>query len=180
LQTQLQQNQSKSPTNNENSNNQPANGTIVNNDAVKQQPAQQQQIQSQNHNHNHNQTQQAQHQQQQHQQQQQQQNVIKVEQKPVECNLCHRKFKNIPALNGHMRLHGGYFKKDSDTKKCDKKESTGPPLQTASVGVRALIEEKIINKRNSKELKVLYNKPFIIFQMILKNLCSFIFHRVHS
>lgn len=33
--------------------------------------------------------------------------------KPVECNLCHRKFKNIPALNGHMRLHGGYFKKVS-------------------------------------------------------------------
>ena len=33
------------------------------------------------------------------------------EPKPVECNLCHRKFKNIPALNGHMRLHGGYFKK---------------------------------------------------------------------
>lgn len=52
-----------------------------------------------------------------------------------------------------MRLHGGYFKKDSDTKKCDKKESTGPPLQTASVGVRALIEEKIINKR-SKDLKL--------------------------
>lgn len=34
-----------------------------------------------------------------------------VDPKPVECNLCHRKFKNIPALNGHMRLHGGYFKK---------------------------------------------------------------------
>ncbi|XP_064623846.1 uncharacterized protein LOC135485588 isoform X2 [Lineus longissimus] len=32
--------------------------------------------------------------------------------KPVECSLCHRRFKNIPALNGHMRLHGGYFKKD--------------------------------------------------------------------
>lgn len=31
--------------------------------------------------------------------------------KPVECSLCQRKFKNIPALNGHMRLHGGYFKK---------------------------------------------------------------------
>lgn len=75
------------------------------------------------------------------------------DQKPVECNLCHRKFKNIPALNGHMRLHGGYFKKDTDTKKSDKKESSGPPLQTASVGVRALIEEKIINKR-SKDLKV--------------------------
>ncbi|XP_039282928.1 mucin-5AC [Nilaparvata lugens] len=68
-------------------------------------------------------------------------------QKPVECNLCHRKFKNIPALNGHMRLHGGYFKKDSDSKKCEKKETTGPPLQTASMSVRALIEEKIIQKR---------------------------------
>uniref|UniRef100_A0A182K505 C2H2-type domain-containing protein n=1 Tax=Anopheles christyi TaxID=43041 RepID=A0A182K505_9DIPT len=78
--------------------------------------------------------------------------TTKLEQKPVECNLCHRKFKNIPALNGHMRLHGGYFKKDSEAKKCDKKENTGPPLQTASVGVRALIEEKIINKR-SKDLK---------------------------
>lgn len=38
-------------------------------------------------------------------------NILKHEPKPVECNLCHRKFKNIPALNGHMRLHGGYFKK---------------------------------------------------------------------
>ncbi|KXJ71218.1 hypothetical protein RP20_CCG021091 [Aedes albopictus] len=83
--------------------------------------------------------------------------LAKVDQKPVECNLCHRKFKNIPALNGHMRLHGGYFKKDSETKKCDKKEHTGPPLQTASVGVRALIEEKIINKR-SKDLKNLLLK----------------------
>lgn len=35
----------------------------------------------------------------------------KQELKPVECNLCHRRFKNVPALNGHMRLHGGYFKK---------------------------------------------------------------------
>ncbi|KAF6216062.1 hypothetical protein GE061_000400 [Apolygus lucorum] len=69
--------------------------------------------------------------------------------KPVECNLCHRKFKNIPALNGHMRLHGGYFKKDSDSKKCEKKEVSGPPLQTASVSVRALIEEKIIQKRTN-------------------------------
>lgn len=80
-------------------------------------------------------------------------NGQKADQKPVECNLCHRKFKNIPALNGHMRLHGGYFKKENDGKKSDKKESSGPPLQTASVGVRALIEEKIINKR-SKDLRV--------------------------
>ncbi|KRT84188.1 hypothetical protein AMK59_2273, partial [Oryctes borbonicus] len=76
----------------------------------------------------------------------------KNEPKPVECNLCHRKFKNIPALNGHMRLHGGYFKKDADNKKCEKKDSAGPPLQTASVSIRALIEEKIINKRNVNPL----------------------------
>jgi len=31
--------------------------------------------------------------------------------KPVVCSICDRRFKNIPALNGHMRLHGGYFKK---------------------------------------------------------------------
>lgn len=80
-------------------------------------------------------------------------NIVKIEQKPVECNLCHRKFKNIPALNGHMRLHGGYFKKDTESKKNEKKETPGPPLQTASIGVRALIEEKIISKR-SKDLKV--------------------------
>lgn len=33
------------------------------------------------------------------------------EDKPVECSICCRRFKNTPALNGHMRLHGGYFKK---------------------------------------------------------------------
>ncbi|XP_066597928.1 zinc finger protein 541-like isoform X2 [Prorops nasuta] len=76
-------------------------------------------------------------------------NKSQTEPKPVECNLCHRKFKNIPALNGHMRLHGGYFKKDAENKKSEKKEVTGPPLQTASVSVRALIEEKIIQKRTS-------------------------------
>jgi hypothetical protein len=47
------------------------------------------------------------------QSQQQQQQHSQQDPKPVECNLCHRKFKNIPALNGHMRLHGGYFKKAS-------------------------------------------------------------------
>ena len=38
-------------------------------------------------------------------------NFIFSEPKPVQCNICNRRFKNIPALNGHMRLHGGYFKK---------------------------------------------------------------------
>ncbi|XP_076226038.1 uncharacterized protein LOC116426634 isoform X2 [Nomia melanderi] len=78
-------------------------------------------------------------------------NKTQTEPKPVECNLCHRKFKNIPALNGHMRLHGGYFKKDAENKKSEKKEVVGPPLQTASVSVRALIEEKIIQKRTTAD-----------------------------
>lgn len=50
----------------------------------------------------------------------------KPEQKPVECNLCHRKFKNVPALNGHMRLHGGYFKKVSTVS--PEFEYTGPAV----------------------------------------------------
>ncbi|XP_038072784.1 uncharacterized protein LOC119741156 isoform X2 [Patiria miniata] len=29
-------------------------------------------------------------------------------QQPVECSVCKRMFKSMPALNGHMRLHGGY------------------------------------------------------------------------
>ncbi|CAD5120554.1 unnamed protein product [Dimorphilus gyrociliatus] len=32
----------------------------------------------------------------------------------VECKECNRKFKNMAALNGHMRLHGGYQKKSDD------------------------------------------------------------------
>lgn len=31
----------------------------------------------------------------------------------VECNICQRRFKNLPALNGHMRLHGGYLNNPS-------------------------------------------------------------------
>ncbi|XP_034326291.2 transcriptional-regulating factor 1 isoform X3 [Magallana gigas] len=45
--------------------------------------------------------------------------------KPVVCNICDRKFKNIQALNGHMRLHGGYFKKEV---KDDKKGKKMNPL----------------------------------------------------
>ncbi|XP_017845321.1 serine-rich adhesin for platelets [Drosophila busckii] len=85
-------------------------------------------------------------------------NIVKID-KPVECNLCHRKFKNIPALNGHMRLHGGYFKKDPETKRSEKKDSNGPPLQTASIGVRALIEEKIISKRSKDITKGAFVVP---------------------
>jgi len=30
---------------------------------------------------------------------------------PHSCDLCGRRFRNLPGLNGHMRLHGGYYKK---------------------------------------------------------------------
>jgi len=33
------------------------------------------------------------------------------EPKRVKCSVCDRRFRNLPALNGHMRLHGGYMKK---------------------------------------------------------------------
>jgi len=35
------------------------------------------------------------------------------EPKRVKCSVCDRRFRNLPALNGHMRLHGGYMKKVS-------------------------------------------------------------------
>lgn len=48
--------------------------------------------------------------------------------KPVECTICNRKFKNVPALNGHMRLHGGYYKKD------DKSKAVGLAAVNAAAG----------------------------------------------
>ena len=30
------------------------------------------------------------------------------EEKCVECQICKKPFKNAAALNGHMRLHGGF------------------------------------------------------------------------
>lgn len=47
---------------------------------------------------------------------------------------------------------------DSDCKKSEKRESSGPPLQTASISVRALIEEKIIQKRNTNPALSLQNQ----------------------
>jgi len=69
----------------------------------------------------------------------------------VECTICSRKFKNIPALNGHMRLHGGYYRKDNDKSKHPEHKTTivteAVSTHTVSSNVRALIEEKIIQKR---------------------------------
>ncbi|XP_021343054.1 uncharacterized protein LOC110443261 isoform X2 [Mizuhopecten yessoensis] len=55
--------------------------------------------------------------------------------KPVVCSICERRFKNIPALNGHMRLHGGYFKKDinKEEKKSKKAHSTSMGSKVSKV-----------------------------------------------
>ncbi|XP_037913271.1 serine-rich adhesin for platelets isoform X2 [Hermetia illucens] len=169
MQTQLQQNHAKiSSSSGENVNSMGTTTVATGVASTTTSIGNQQQLQGQQQQHEVLSQQQHQLQLGQHQQQQQQiiqphqtthaLNIVKIEQKPVECNLCHRKFKNIPALNGHMRLHGGYFKKDTESKKNEKKETPGPPLQTASIGVRALIEEKIISKR-SKDLKGAFVVP---------------------
>ena len=59
--------------------------------------------------------------------------------KPVECTICSRKFKNIPALNGHMRLHGGYYKKDADGRRLVGMANTSPlkAMMTTTTGSAA-------------------------------------------
>ncbi|KAI8486680.1 Metal ion binding [Branchiostoma belcheri] len=53
-------------------------------------------------------------------------------QKPVECQTCGRQFRSLPALNGHMRLHGGYEK---NKKKDASSESLAALTQTvAAIG----------------------------------------------
>ncbi len=64
----------------------------------------------------------------------------------VECTICERRFKNIPALNGHMRLHGGYYRKDNDKKPEPRIVETNTH-HTLSTNVKNLIEEKITQKR---------------------------------
>ncbi|XP_052057998.1 uncharacterized protein LOC127698551 isoform X3 [Mytilus californianus] len=56
--------------------------------------------------------------------------------KPAECTICERTFKNVQALNGHMRCHGGYFKKEPKEDKKTKKNSKemAPPKSVAPKG----------------------------------------------
>ena len=82
----------------------------------------------------------------------------------VECTICSRKFKNIPALNGHMRLHGGYYRKDNDKSKSQTEQKTTVATEpvsthTVSSNVRALIEEKIIQKRKLEPTLVQRSPP---------------------
>ena len=75
----------------------------------------------------------------------------------VECTICSRRFKNIPALNGHMRLHGGYYRKDMDKKHEPRSalhsSSETMSTHTVSNNVRSLIEEKIIQKRKLEPIQ---------------------------
>ena len=56
--------------------------------------------------------------------------------KPAGCSICERTFKNVQALNGHMRCHGGYFKKEPKEEKKTKKSSKemAPPKTMALKG----------------------------------------------
>ena len=60
--------------------------------------------------------------------------------------LLQKGIRTSPKNPSRSTFFGNRFQ-DAENKKCEKKDATGPPLQTASVSVRALIEEKIINKR---------------------------------
>ncbi|XP_063958685.1 transcriptional-regulating factor 1-like isoform X1 [Lytechinus pictus] len=52
----------------------------------------------------------------------------------VNCTVCKRTFKSMPALNGHMRLHGGYNNARADVtpKVSPSKPEEKPPLPTAA------------------------------------------------
>jgi uncharacterized Zn-finger protein len=61
--------------------------------------------------------------------------------KPVECTICSRKFKNIPALNGHMRLHGGYYKKDAEGRRLVGLANTSP-LKTMTTSSSSTVQQQ--------------------------------------
>ena len=68
------------------------------------------------------------------------------------------KFKNIPALNGHMRLHGGYYKKDADGRRLVGMANTSP-LKTvglSSTAQQSPTESNTNYISNSPQCKNLY------------------------
>jgi hypothetical protein len=55
------------------------------------------------------------------------------EPKPETCKICGKGFKNVPALNGHMRLHGGFIKtKLGSTQKANSSNSLNGDLNLLS------------------------------------------------
>ena len=92
----------------------------------------------------------------------------------VECTICSRRFKNIPALNGHMRLHGGYYRKENDKKQETRTFQQTEPMSnhTVSSNVKNLIEEKIIQKRKLEPVARQVSNCELRFQNISVPLCS--------
>ena len=84
-------------------------------------------------------------------------NAIVLAEKPVECTLCSKKFKNIPALNGHMRLHGGYYKRDAEGKRivnAVRPSNDDPPPAPSPGHLRPLLEESKKRKLEQEELSI--------------------------
>ncbi|CAF2550919.1 unnamed protein product [Rotaria sp. Silwood2] len=69
------------------------------------------------------------------------------EEKCVECHICKKSFKNGAALNGHMRLHGGFNDKQ-----------TPPPPATENIPKKKRLTQPISNERRSTKRKRL-NSP---------------------
>ena len=88
-------------------------------------------------------------------------------------SICSRRFKNIPALNGHMRLHGGYYRKENDKKQEVRTYQTEPMSNhTVSSNVKNLIEEKIIQKRKLEPASRQVSSSDLRFQNISVPFCS--------
>ncbi|OQV18093.1 putative Transcriptional-regulating factor 1 [Hypsibius exemplaris] len=51
--------------------------------------------------------------------------------RPFPCQICKRRFKNGPALNGHMRLHGGFFNKKTGDYTATPDFSAPPSVQSS-------------------------------------------------
>ncbi|KAK0073435.1 hypothetical protein PV325_009726 [Microctonus aethiopoides] len=86
-------------------------------------------------------------------------NKSQGESKLVECSLCRRQFKNIPALNGHMRLHGGYFKKQANSSEVKRKKQGRIHQRNLLskavlyITLSALSDNKIERIKNDKKYK---------------------------
>ncbi|KAK3093940.1 hypothetical protein FSP39_022050 [Pinctada imbricata] len=74
------------------------------------------------------------------------------EDKTVICTICDRSFKNVQALNGHMRLHGGYFKKTNLHDVKEEKKSKKMPTIREMVPPQPVIHQPAITSNNQSFL----------------------------
>ncbi|XP_072171460.1 uncharacterized protein [Diadema setosum] len=68
----------------------------------------------------------------------------------VECSVCKRTFKSMPALNGHMRLHGGYNNTRGDVVSAPKPaEKHTPPPAVSNSQPRTAVQPNANNNMNA-------------------------------